>query len=112
MQTVALYGSSLVLRSIGALLQNPAGLRVVQVDPTSSSQRAVPSEADVLVFDLTTAVPAGILKLWHAHPRLTLVGVDLNTHEAFVVSGERARVSTQDDLVRVIKGRAPDGEEC
>ena len=47
-------------------------------------------------------MPAGILKLWHDHPRLTLVGVDLNTHEAFVVSGERARVTTQDDLVRVI----------
>jgi hypothetical protein len=107
MLTVALYGSSLTLRSIGALLQHPAGLHVVEVNPTSAPPGTLPPDTDVLLFDLPTALTASILSLWHGHPRLALIGIDLQRHEAFLVSGRRMRVQTPVDLVRLIEGCAP-----
>ena len=104
MMTVALYGSSLALASIGASLQGRSELQVIRVDPVSTPPEFLPLEADIVVFDLTTAQPDCAIALWRTRPRLLLIGVDLKEHEALVLSGEHSPVVTPDDLLRVIEG--------
>ncbi len=105
MQTVALYGNSLVVSSIGASLQGRAGLQVLSVDATlpDATERLDALKPDVVVFDLAAAQPEFAIALWKARPRLLLIGVDLTTSQVLVLSGQPARLLTMDDLLQVIE---------
>ena len=94
MRTVVLYGNSLVVSSIGASLQGRAELQVSCVDATLP---------DVVIFDLAMAQPEFAMVLWKAQPRLLLIGVDLTTGQALVLSGQPSRLLTMDDLLQVIE---------
>ena len=106
MRTVALYGNSLVMSSIGASLQGRAGLEVFCVDATlpDAAERLCALQPDVVVFDLAAARPEFAIALWTAQPRLLLIGVDLTTGQALVLSGQPSRLLTMDDLLQVIEG--------
>lgn len=105
MLTVALLGNSLALSGIGASLGARPGLRVAQLDPAAALDDALGALApDVLVFDLAMDRP-DVVTLWRLHPGVLPVGIDLLEHRAVVFSWESARVSTTDDLLRVIEGR-------
>jgi hypothetical protein len=105
MRTVVLYGNSLVVSSIGASLQNRADLQVVSIDATlpDAAQRLGALRSDVVIFDLATAQPEFPIELWKAKPQLLLIGVDLTTGQALVLSGQPSRLLTVDDLVHVIE---------
>ena len=106
MRTVALYGNSLVVSSIGASLQGRAGLEIRCVDatlPDAASQLSA-LQPDVVIFDLAVAEPEFAIALWKAQPRLLLIGVDLTTGQALVLSGQSSRLLTPDDLLQVIEG--------
>ena len=105
MRTVALYGNSLVVSSIGASLQGRAGLQVCFVDstlPDAASQLGA-LQPDVVIFDLATAQLEFAIALWKAQPRLLLIGVDLTTGQALVLSSQPSRLLTMDDLLQVIE---------
>jgi hypothetical protein len=105
MRTVVLYGNSLVVSSIGASLQSHADLQVVSIDAAlpDAAQRLGAFRSDVVIFDLATAQPEFPIELWKAKPQLLLIGVDLTTGQALVLSGQPSRLLTVDDLVHVIE---------
>jgi len=105
MRTVALYGNSLVVSSIGASLQGRAGLQVFSIDATmpDAVSRLGALQPDVVIFDLAMAQPEFALALWKAQPRLLLIGVDLTTGQALVLSGQPSSLLTMDDLLQVIE---------
>ncbi len=104
MRKVALYGNSLVVSSIGASLQGCAGLQVCSVDAIlpDAALRLGALQPDVVIFDLTMAQPEFAIALWKAQPHLLLIGVDLATGQALMLSGQPSRLLTIDDLLQVI----------
>jgi len=107
-RTVVLYGNSLVVSSIGASLQGRAGLQVLSLDaalPDTAGQLSA-LQPDILIFDLATTLPNDAIRLYKARPALLLIGVDLATRSAVVLSGQPARALTTDDLVQVIESHA------
>jgi hypothetical protein len=111
-RTVVLYGNSLAVSSIGASLQGRAGLQVLPLDaalPDAAGQLSA-LQPDILIFDLAATLPNDALRLYKARPALLLIGVDLATRSAVVLSGQPARALTTDDLVQVIESHSRMGE--
>jgi len=113
MQTVVLIGNSLLMSSIGASLQASAGLQVLTVDAEvhDAAHRLGVLQPDVVLFDLGAAQPDFAVTLWKGQPDLLLIGVDLATNQALVLSGQRTRAYTTEDLLQVIQRRDPDEAE-
>jgi len=113
-RTVALYGNSLVVSSIGASLQGRADLQVSSVDATmpDALERLRALQPDVVIFDLAAARPEFAITLWKAQPRLLLIGVDLLTHQALMLSSQPSRLLTLDDLLAVMKDEEHRHEEA
>jgi len=112
MRRVALCGSSLLLSSIGASLKNRAELRVLEVEEglSTAEQQERALRADAVVFDLTAVPRDWPLELLRARPDLLLIGVDLATDRAFVLSGRYTRLWTAGDLVQLIES-VPAGDQ-
>jgi hypothetical protein len=101
---VALYGNSLVVSSVGASLQNRAGLELVRLDASvpDAAQRLKALHPDVVLYDLATAQPDFAIALLKEHTRLLLIGVDLTSAKMLVLSGHESNMLTVDDLLQVI----------
>lgn len=112
LRTVALFGGSLAVSSVGASLQGCAGLRVLAVSSDASAAAAAQSLAalqpDVVLFDLATAPSDFAIALWRAQPGVLLIGIDLLADRALVLSGQHARAHTTEDLLQVIQGHDPE----
>jgi hypothetical protein len=110
MLTVALYGSSLVLSSIGAALAAQPGIHVHAVNTIDPGPERLPDElgADVVVFDMAVLAPE-TFALWRASPDVLLIGVDIASDMAIVFSREFTHVGTTSELVQVIRTHAPRG---
>ena len=108
-RTVGLYGSNLVMSTIGASLQEKPQFQVQQIqgllpDIIDKLDAAPP---DVILFDLAGGQPHFAIQLMQNHPKILLIGVDLMSHKMLVLSGEQSRLSTEHDLLQVIEGGAP-----
>ncbi len=104
MRTIVLYGNSLAVSSVGASLRDCEGLRLVSVRAVlpDAFHELIKLRPDVVIFDLTATQPNFALALLQARPGLLLVGVDLKTDKALVLSGQTSHVLTTEDLLRVI----------
>ena len=105
-----LYGDSLILQGVRADLAGHPGLEVLMLDqpleePLEELRALSPA---VIIFDLGAVQPDFLLALLQK-PDLVLIGVDPETHQALVLSGQPARALTTDDLLHVIEAlpRAP-----
>jgi hypothetical protein len=105
MRTVILYGNSLSVSSVGASLSECAGWNIMTVsaDGPDPIHGLIELQPDVVIFDLTATQPSFAIALLRTKPGLLLVGVDLQTDMALVLSSETARILTSDDLLRVIQ---------
>jgi hypothetical protein len=100
---VILYGKSVILGSVGAGLQDVAGLEIVALDtPLPTTQGLAELSPDVIIFDLAAAHPEAGLLLLRERPGLLLVGVDPASDELLVLSGRQERAVAVADLLRVI----------
>jgi hypothetical protein len=102
---VALLGSSLTLASIGAALATSPELELLSAelpcdDPPSRVDALAPN---VVIFDLAAGLPDHSLRHLAERPDLALIGLDLESGRMLLLSGERATLSTTDDLVRAVK---------
>ncbi len=107
-RTVALYGSNLVMSTIGASLQERPEFDVQQIQgllPDFIDKLAAPPP-DVILFDLAAAQPHFAVPLLRSHPTIMLIGVDVKSNKMLVLLGEQSRLLTADDLVKVIEGGA------
>jgi hypothetical protein len=105
-RTVALYGSNLVMSTIGASLQEKPEFEVQQIQgllPDIIDKLEAPPP-DVILFDLAAAQPHFAIPLLRNHPAIMLIGVDVKSNKMLVLFGEQSRLLTADDLVQVIEG--------
>jgi hypothetical protein len=103
---VVLYGSDLVVSTVGASLRGWVEFQIVQIDPLipDALQRLDAARPDVVLFDLVGAQPDFAIAVLRKHPGLLLIGVDLRSDKMLVMSGEESRLLTVDDLVQMIQG--------
>ena len=59
---------------------------------------------DVLIFDLQGAAENASLPFLHLHPDLLLIGLDIETNRAVLVTGKERQALSISDLVEVIRG--------
>jgi hypothetical protein len=104
-RTVVLYGSDLVVSTVGANLQGRTGLQILQIDPLlpDALQRLDATSPDVVLFDLASTQPDFTVAALRKHPTLLLIGVDLKTDKMLVMSGEESRLLTAEDLVHIME---------
>jgi hypothetical protein len=106
---VALYGSEISMSAISASLQNNPQFQVRQIEgsPPDMMKKLEISPPDVILFDLAAGQPDFAVPLLRNHPEIMLIGVDLMSQKMLVVSGEHSRLSTAQDLAKVIEGDRP-----
>ncbi len=104
MPTVALYGNSLVLASIGARIERRTGLRPAIVDAAlpGAIEKLSALQPDFVVFDLGTPHPDPIVAFWRARPEVQLIGVDIDADRMLILSGQPARALTAEVLIETL----------
>jgi hypothetical protein len=100
---VFLYGQSVILGTVGASLQARPHLEVISLSsPFPAAQELAALAPDVVIFDTDAARPEPALSLLEARPNLLLIGIDPESEQLLVLSGQPCDALTIDDLVRVI----------
>lgn len=103
---VALYGQSLIVSSVGRMLEGRDGVRVVTIEKGPCLEEAIDAvAATVLIVDLHEVDVASALPVLDARPELLLVGLDPSGARLLVLSGRDARSMTTNELVRLIERR-------
>jgi hypothetical protein len=104
-RTVVLYGSNLVMSTIGASLQQKSHILVSQMEGLlcDNLEKLNAAPPDVILFDLASGQPDFAIPLLRKHPTIVLIGVDLTSNRMLVLSGEQSRLLTADDLVKVVE---------
>ena len=102
---VVLYGSDLVVSTVGANLRGWVEFQVLQIDPLlpDALHRLDAARPDVVLFDLASTQPDFTVAVLRKHPGLLLIGVDLKTNKMLVMSGEESQLLTTDDLVHMME---------
>ena len=108
---VVLYGSDLVVSTVGANLRGRLEFQIFQIDPLlpDALQRLDAARPDVVLFDLAGTESDLTIGLLRKHPGLLLIGVDLRGDKMLVMSGQESRLLTMDDMVHVIAGGVSHG---
>ncbi len=108
LQTIVLYGNSLVVSTFGANLEGRPGLRLLRVDAGSPGvdQRLEAIQPDIVIFDLVTERAGFAVSLWKTLPGLLLIGVNPDRSELLVLSGRQQQVSCVEDLLSIIQEEA------
>jgi hypothetical protein len=101
---VVLYGSSLYMAGLAASLKTNPSLNVIHIHAGSPAfehcrQAQVPA---AFVFDLGEMSADLALSQLRACPGLMLIGVDAASEDILVLSGQRARALTMNDLAQLI----------
>jgi len=110
---VVLYGSDLVVSTVGANLRGRVEFQILQIDPLlpDALQRLEAARPDVVLFDLADTQPDFTISVLRKHPGLMLIGVDLKSDKMLVMSGEESRLLTTDDLVHMMVTGKSHGED-
>ena len=103
---VALYGTNLVMSTIGASLQQKPEFQVQEIKGLFSDimDKLDAAPPDVILFDVASAQPDFAIPLLRKHPTILLIEVDLTNNKMLLLSSEQSRLMTTDDLAQVIDG--------
>jgi len=106
---VVLYGSDLVVSTVGSNLQEQEGFQISQIDPLlpDAMKRLDAICPDVVLFDLVSTQSDFAVTVLRKNPGVLLIGVDLKIDKMLVMSGEESRLMTRDDLVHMVKTGKP-----
>lgn len=105
MKRVVLFGKSLVMSTVGASLQGWPDIQVTPVDPSMPDvqDHLRLLQPDVVILDQASIQPDFSVALWKSQPELLLIGLDLDTGKALVLSSQPARLLTTNDLLRLLR---------
>jgi hypothetical protein len=111
MKRVVLFGKSLVMSTVGASLQGNPDIQILLVDPSMPDvqHHLRTLQPDVVILDQATIQPDFSIALWKAQPGLLLIGLDLDTGKAMVLSSQTARLMTTNDLLQLLWRMEPSG---
>lgn len=100
---VILYGKSVILGTVGASLRNFPDLEIVTLAPSPVEAQGLEDlSPDVIIFDLEAAHPDAALSLLKSRPRLLLIGINPETDQMLLWSGQVSCVFSMQDLLRAI----------
>ena len=106
-RVLAFCGVSLLIEGIRASLQDLDGVEIVMLDASRSDALQVLDQLnpDILVFDLTPIQLICVLNFLRNHTKSVLIGLDIDTDKALVLSGEWLWLPTMADIIQVIEAR-------
>ncbi|HBY98862.1 MAG TPA: hypothetical protein DEP84_33770 [Chloroflexi bacterium] len=98
-----LYGSSLILGTVGVSLKRYPHLEIVSLTPPLPATEEVGAlMPDVIIFDVEAARPESAISLLEVRPRLLLIGIGPSSDRMLLWSGQHSRALTMQDLVQAI----------
>jgi hypothetical protein len=101
---VFLFGKSVILRTVGASLQQYPDLEITTLSPplpgTAELQALAP---DVIIFDLQASQPVAAFTLLEAFPSLMLIGIDPSSEQVFLWTGKHMSALSAQDLAQSIR---------
>jgi len=103
---VALLGTSLMIDSLAAALADVGDLELLRFEDTSAPgltymEHLLP---DVVIFDMTLALPESPLLELLKRSGTVIVGCDLPSQQMLLLSGKSTRLATVKDLLHVLSG--------
>ncbi len=105
-RAVLLYGQSLLLSGVAASLRECLGLQVAHAATWAQASRLLAQQVpDVLIFDMTNAYESHILPLLLKNPHLLLIGLDTESNQGVVLSGQGNHSFTMKQIREIVAGR-------
>jgi hypothetical protein len=102
-RNVILFGQSMLLSLIGASLESCADMQISQAETWDEiNTMAAANLPDTLIFDLDAASISHIMTLLFINPCLQLIGLDVETNRALLVSGKETRTLTMNRVRDII----------
>jgi hypothetical protein len=103
-RTVILFGRSMLLSLVSASINQDEHLNIIRADSWLELE-ALTAEfsPDVLIYDLPSANEGHILSLLFKNPRLLLIGLDVETNRAVLLTAQETRSLTMDKVKDIIE---------
>jgi hypothetical protein len=109
---VLLYGSSMLLSLVADSLTQCSELHVAQAGSWAQACRQLAEEPpDALIFDLTNGCESHILPLLLKNPSLLMIGLDTESNQAVLVSGQKAQSLTLHQIREIVGERRGEAEK-
>ncbi len=101
---LVLYGNSVFLAGIKAQLEHTAAFELITMEAmlTDVAERIHACRPRAVLFDLAMGYPEFAVALLHEQPGLLLIGVDPNSNELLVLSGQQEQALSTADLIEVV----------
>ena len=99
-----LFGNSVFLAGIKAQLEQVPALELITMEASQTKvvDRIRACQPRAVIFDLTMECPDFAVSLLHELPGLLQIGVDPNSNELLILSGQQERAVALTDLLKVI----------
>lgn len=107
-QRIVLYGDSLILSGVRASLETYPGIELLVLDqlPGEAIEELRLLCPSAVIFDLSATKPDSLFSILQ-QPGLLLIGIDPETHQARVWSGQHLHELSMPDLFQVLYIREP-----
>jgi MinD-like ATPase involved in chromosome partitioning or flagellar assembly len=102
--TVILYGKSMLVSLIAASISPSQRLRVLSAESWEEVMTLAETyPLDVLVFDLPSASEGHLLTLLSRQPRLQLIGLDVETNRAILLTSQATDNLTLERVKEIVQ---------
>lgn len=104
-RNVFLYGKSMLLSLVAdSLAENPNLVVIHEASWGKIEARAEEFNPDVLIHDMDDTSKSNILPLMSKNPHLVLIGLDIETNRAVLITGQETRSFTMDSIRAIVQG--------
>ena len=101
---VALFGNSLLIDAVAAGLSDKQEFGVMRLyTPITDEERLRSLSPDFVIFDLDTPDSGFIVRFLRNQPGVPLLGLDVTSNQAVLISSQQHTPLTMDDLAQIIR---------
>jgi hypothetical protein len=105
---VLLFGQSMLISLVAASLEQDCELCVAQAATWDEVHRVLNEHIpDVLIFDLNNPHESHMLTLLFQNPHLVMIGLDVESDQAILLSGKEAHSLTLNQIKEIIGNANP-----